>query len=294
MKKCLICCFSVVLLLSSFSCVTESEADASGKIKRAELALKNLRQTMDKFYQVRGHYPFLSENLTSATYDARLTVNDSGIYVICENRSVYLSYIKDTLVFNESSDSILFKNKEFLLRRWVYYLRTSDRHLIIDTLDASLSFVETEDLSAILRVKDTSFLIALRDGGTDRPFHIYDITPDNLLAVKDSGIIAFVPGDYDLTFTSYSYEEKEGDNSLWLFDTLAVIEDTAVLNEIKDAISLEGFSYITSDPYRKYFISAHSPDRNRTPVTTRKIAKSSYDYSPENIQATDPSIFRGI
>ncbi|MBN1620269.1 hypothetical protein JW890_06065 [candidate division WOR-3 bacterium] len=294
MKKCLICCFSVAILLSSFSCVSESEADASGKILRADLALKNLRQSMDKFYQVRGHYPVLSSDLIPNTCSARLTVSDSGIFLYCEDRSASLSFTKDTIIFNESQDSILIKNNEFLLRRWVYFIRSSDRHLITDTLDASIPFAQSEDLGAILRVKDTNFLIAIRDGGMDKPYHIYDIDPKNLLTVKDSGLILFVPGEYELSFTSYTAQETSGENSLWLFDSLAAIEDTSSLNEIKGAISLEGFTYITSDPYRKYFISANSPDRNRTPVTTRKTTKASYDYSPENINAIDPALYQGF
>ncbi len=294
MKKCLICCFSVAILLSSFSCVSESEADASGKILRADLALKNLRQSMDKFYQVRGHYPVLSSGLIPNEYSARMTVNDSGIFLYCEDRSASLSFTKDTIIFNESTDSILIKNNEFLMRRWVYFIRSSDRHLIIDTLDASIPFTQSENLNAILRVKDTNFIIAIRDGGTDKPYHIYDINPKNLLAVKDSGLMVFVPGEYELIFTSYTAQETSGENSLWLFDSLGAIEDTASLNAIKEAISLEGFTYITSDPYRRYFISANAPDNNRTPVTTRKITKASYDYSPENIQAIDPSVYQAF
>ncbi|MBN1151089.1 hypothetical protein JXA84_07740 [candidate division WOR-3 bacterium] len=288
MKKCLIIFLSVALLLSLFSCVTESEADASGKIKRADLALKNLRQSMDKFYQVRGYYPYISANLVPENASVELIVDDTGIFINSRENSVALSYITDTTLFNESDDSILLKKDEFLVRRWVYYLRSSDRHLIIDTLNASLNFGENESLGAVLRVKDTNFIIAVRDGTSEMPYHIYEVTPSNLLAVKDSGLISFVKGEYTLSFESYSYAQNNETNSLWLFDTLALIEDSTTLREIKEAIALEDFIYETSDPFRKYFIAAHATDRNNTPVTTRKVAKASYDYSMENIQAIDP------
>lgn len=287
MKKSILLIVAVLFLV--ISCVNESEADASGKIKEAELALKTLRQILDKYNTVYGHFPVLQEDVETVTKTAELVVNEEGIKLIVEEFEVYMPTV-DSEQFYEGLGKVMELDESFVIRRWTEYVRANSNVTFQDTIDSILEFDANENLSAIIRLKDTSAAIAIRIGDETTPYHIYKADNPYFLTVSDSALISFIPGTYQLSFKELiaDIEKQENRNAAWLFDTLSQFGDTAELKSIKEAIIVDSLRYITIDPYRKYFLSASATDRNHTVVTVRRIIRGSNDISPDNFISMNP------
>ena len=293
MKKSILLIVTALFLV--ISCVHESEADASGKIKEAELALKTLRQILDKYNTVYGHFPVLQEDVETVTKTAELVVNEEGIKLIVEEFEVYMPTV-DSAQFYEGLGKVMELDESFVIRRWAEYVRANSNVTFQDTIDSILEFEVNDNLSAIIRVKDTSAAIAIRIGDETSPYHIYNADNPHFLTVSDSALISFIPGTYQLSFKELiaDMEKQENRNAAWLFDTLSQFGDTAELRSIKEAIIVDSLRYITIDPYRKYFVSASATDRNHTIVTARRIIRGSNDISPDNFISMDPEAIANI
>lgn len=281
----------LVILLFVFSCASESESDAYGKIKKAELALKNLSQLLDKYNQVNKHFPYLSEDIIEIEYSAILSIDENGIVITQNDISIDLPLISDSADFHTGLGKVFCQDNKYIMRRYVAYESRK-----IDTLNTELFFNSIENLSSVIRVKDTVIFIAIRSGDSTIPYHIYNMQDNHLLTITDSGYIEFIYGNYNLTYKEIIADENKQleRNASWLYDTLISYGDTTDLNKIKKAFELDSLRYISTDPLRKYFLFTSATDQNKTIVSTRRIIKSFNDLSVDNISSLDPWIVLGI
>ncbi len=284
-----------VLLFLLLSCVSESETDAHGKIKEAELALKNLGQILDKYNQVYGYYPYLSEDVDRTTKTLTMVIDENGIRISSNNSEISVPLV-DSAEFYSGLGKVMYEDDEYLLRRWYIYVAGSNRRAQIETLNTVINFEEAEDLSAIIRIKDTICFVAIRDGDSTKPYHIYYSSDKHIFTVTDSALIGFIPGTYELTYTELigDREIQTNRNASWLFDTLSQFGDTVTLAKIKSSFVVDSLRYITTDPYRKYFLYSSANDMNRTIVTSKRIVKGSSDLSIDNIITFDPVVILGL